>query len=126
MPPINSDALIEANYPELSAAQRRRLRAVKDPYSRKETMKSLRQMTMGALHELGGQKWLVEQANRYPVAFMALVAKNLPFERKADGDGEMRIVVITVGNGKVMRQEARGVINTPLELIDETVIDAEP
>lgn len=38
----------------------------------------LKTMILGALDELGGQTWLVEQARHEPVAFMALLARLLP------------------------------------------------
>ena len=44
----------------------------------------LRAMISGALHELGGQAYLVRQAKENPTAFMALLAKILPREIKAE------------------------------------------
>ena len=109
----------------LPPAEARRRRHEYDPYSRKAIAQSLQQMIMGALAELGGQSWLVKQADKYPVAFMALVAKNLPFEaRRPDQDG-LKIVVITSGNGEVVREDAPGVLNTPLPFKSRRVIDAE-
>jgi len=123
MPPMNRDALFQAQYPNLTTAERRRKRAEIDPYSRKEIAHSLQNMIMGALHELGGQKWLVKQADKYPVAFMALIAKNLPFEaRKGSGD-TLKIIVETTGGGEVIREDAPGVINSPLKLVSRRVID---
>lgn len=39
---------------------------------------TLRGMVLGALDELGGQQWLIEQARSEPKAFMALLARLLP------------------------------------------------
>jgi hypothetical protein len=125
--PINKDALFEANFPHLHGAARREARAKFDPYSRKEINRSLQQMIMGALHELGGQRWLVKQATQYPVAFMALAAKMLPFEKK-NGDGaDIKIIIETINheNREVFKEDAPGVINTPLKLVSRDVIDIE-
>ena len=123
MPPVNMDALFEAQYGHLHGAERRRKRAEFDPYSRKAIQQSLQQMIMGALHELGGQRWLVKQADKYPVAFMALIAKNLPFEaRKGSGD-TLKIIVETTGGGEVIREDAPGVLNSPLKLVSRRVIE---
>lgn len=123
--PINMDALFEANHGHLHGAARREARAKFDPYSRKEINRSLQQMIMGALHELGGQRWLVKQATQYPVAFMALAAKMLPFEKK-NGDGaDIKIIIETIGKDAqpVFREDAPGVINTPLKLVSRDIID---
>lgn len=120
------DALFEANYGHLHGAARREARAKFDPYSKKAIQQSLQQMIMGALHELGGQRWLVKQANQYPVAFLALAGKMLPFE-KGKTDPEFRIVIEQVGgdNRQVFREDARGVLNTPLKLVSRDVIDVD-
>lgn len=44
----------------------------------------VRAMIHGALDQLGGQSYLVEQARANPAAFMTLVGKILPKEIKAD------------------------------------------
>jgi hypothetical protein len=127
---INKDALYADQMVGLDAAQQRKRRQELDPYSRKAITQSLQQMIMGALHELGGQRWLVKQADKYPVAFMALVAKNLPFETRKQSDDGIKIVVITNGNGETVKEDAPGVINSPLKLIsrryaENQVVDAE-
>ena len=38
----------------------------------------LTEMIDGALSELGGMKWLVEQGRENPTAFMSLIGKRLP------------------------------------------------
>jgi hypothetical protein len=37
-------------------------------------------MILGALHQAGGEDWLLEQANANPVAFMTLIGKILPLQ----------------------------------------------
>jgi hypothetical protein len=120
---INKDALFEDEMRGLSAAEQRKKRHEYDPYSRKAIRQSLQQMIMGALHELGGQRWLVRQADKYPVAFMALVAKNLPFEARKPHEDGVRIVVITSGNGEVVKEDAPGVLNSPLKLVSRRVVE---
>lgn len=124
MPPINMDALFEANNPDLRGAARREARAKFDPYSRKEVQKSLQKMIMGALQEVGGQRWLVKQANAYPVAFMGLIAKYLPFEARQNSGDPIRLIVETIPGGVMIREESPGVINSPLQMISRTVIEA--
>ena len=48
------------------------------PGSPNKLTKSLREMILGALHEVGGQAWLVRQAQREPKSFMALLGRILP------------------------------------------------
>ncbi|MBU2721998.1 hypothetical protein F6A13_08195 [Acidithiobacillus sp. 'AMD consortium'] len=48
------------------------------------TTASLKNMITGALDELGGQAWLVEQARQDPRAFMALLSRLIPSEIKAE------------------------------------------
>lgn len=50
---------------------------IKKGTPRKETQ-LLTEMIDGALSELGGMKWLVQQGKENPVAFMSLVGKRLP------------------------------------------------
>ena len=40
---------------------------------------ALQDVILGALSNAGGQAWLVEPAEKNPVAFMALVGRALPF-----------------------------------------------
>jgi hypothetical protein len=114
---INIDAAFEAHYGHLRGAERRAKRAEFDPYSRRAINQSLQQMIMGALQEVGGQKYLVKQAERYPVAFMALVAKMLPIESRDGGGQTMKIIVETTGGTPVYAEDAPGVINTPVKML---------
>lgn len=114
---INRDALFEANYGHLRGAERRIKRAEVDPYSRKAINQSLQTMIMGALQEVGGQRYLVKQAERYPVAFMALIAKMMPLEARNGGGETLKIIVETTGGTPVFAEDAPGVINTPVKML---------
>jgi hypothetical protein len=123
--PINMDALFEANNPDLRGAARREARAKFNPYSKREVQKSLQMMVMGALQEVGGQRWLVKQADKYPVAFMGLIAKYLPFEARAGSGEPLHLIIETVPGGVVIREDAPGVINSPLRIVSRNVIEAD-
>lgn len=45
--------------------------------------KTVKEMLLGALDELGGQTWLVEQARAEPRAFLTLLARLIPTESAA-------------------------------------------
>ncbi len=52
-------------------------------------------MIEGALKAAGGQKYLTEQANKNPVAFMNLVAKVLPMQVQGQGaNGEILVQIV--------------------------------
>ena len=46
--------------------------------------KILKDMVLGALDDVGGQKYLAQQARENPTAFLTLVGKVLPLQIKAD------------------------------------------
>ena len=123
--PINMGALFEATHPDLHGAARREARAKFDPYSSRAIKQSLQQMVIGALHELGGQRWLVQQGQKYPVAFMGLISKYIPVETKGGGGEETRIVVEVIPGGVIIREDAPGVINSPLQIQSRNVIEAD-
>lgn len=47
-----------------------------------KTTKALKDMILGALEDVGGQKYLNQQAKENPVAFMTLLGKVVPSEIK--------------------------------------------
>jgi len=49
--------------------------------------KLIKDMIIGALDKLGGEKYLQEQAIKHPGAFMTLVGKTLPMQVTGDGGG---------------------------------------
>lgn len=53
--------------------------------------KELKEMILGALSDVGGQKYLALQAKKQPVAFMALLGKVLPHQIAGDGGGPIHI-----------------------------------
>lgn len=58
----------------------------------------LRDMVLGALHAVGGQKYLERQAEDKPEAFIPLVGKCLP--KDVNIGGGLKINVNLVGNGR--------------------------
>lgn len=59
---------------------------------RKETI-MLTEMIDGALSELGGMKWLVQQGRENPVAFMTLIGKRLPRDVTLSGNPEAPLLL---------------------------------
>lgn len=55
----------------------------------------IRELILGALLDVGGQKWLAEQAQKNPVAFMGLIAKVMPSEVKATLDNRVTLNIVT-------------------------------
>lgn len=49
----------------------------------------LKSMILGALSEVGGQKYLAEQAEKNPAAFMTLIGKVLPLQVTGEGGGAL-------------------------------------
>jgi hypothetical protein len=60
-----------------------------------KTTKIIKEMISGALDELGGQSWLVEQARAEPKAFMQLIGKLLPLQLANDPDAPLTNTKIT-------------------------------
>lgn len=56
----------------------------------------LKDMIRGALDDVGGQKYLAEQAILNPVGFMGLVGKILPKDMNVSGDLAAHLVVEVV------------------------------
>ena len=50
-------------------------------------------MLLGALQEVGGQSYLVEQAQNNPASFMSLIGKVIPREIKADITGTLESIL---------------------------------
>lgn len=63
------------------AAGMGRKRGVPNKFTR-----ALKDLILGALAEVGGQAYLVEQARANPATFLTLVGKVLPLQVKAAGD----------------------------------------
>lgn len=57
--------------------------------------KELKDMILGALDQVGGQQYLVDQAIENPTAFMSLVSKVLPKDINANTTGEMKVTILT-------------------------------
>lgn len=55
----------------------------------------LKDMIEGALQDVGGRKYLKEQAEKNPAAFMALIGKCLPKDVNASVQGNITLQVVT-------------------------------
>lgn len=60
-----------------------------------KTTALIKEMIVGALDELGGQAYLVQQGRQSPTAFMALLSKVLPMQVTGADDGPLNIQTIT-------------------------------
>jgi hypothetical protein len=60
------------------------------PGSLNKTTAGAKAMVLGALEQLGGQQWLVEQARENPTAFLKLLERLIPraVEESDAGDGD--------------------------------------
>ncbi len=56
--------------------------------------KELSQMVLGALDELGGQDWLVQQARDEPSVFIPLLGKCLPKDIRIGGGLKLRVNLV--------------------------------
>jgi hypothetical protein len=54
----------------------------------------LKDVILGALSDAGGEAWLVEQARKSPVAFMALIGRVLPLQVNDGGADPMVQAVV--------------------------------
>lgn len=59
--------------------------------------KTLKEMILGALDDVGGQKYLMQQARENPAAFLSLVGKVLPMQVTGEGGGA---IVVTWASEK--------------------------
>lgn len=64
---------------------------------RNKLTKNIRLMVLQALDDVGGVKYLVEQAKENPAAFMTLIGKVIPPELKIDATGENISVTVNFG-----------------------------
>jgi len=64
------------------------------PGAQNRTTRTMKEMLLGALSDLGGQRWLVEQARENPTAFLKLLERLIPRaveEPDADDDDDLFI-----------------------------------
>jgi len=54
----------------------------------------LKDMILGALDKAGGEKYLAEQADKNPAAFMTLVGKVLPLQVAGDKENPLSMVAV--------------------------------
>jgi hypothetical protein len=62
--------------------------------ARNKLTRDVKEMILGALNAKGGQKWLEEQAEANPVAFMTLLGKILPMQLTGSESEEIKICVV--------------------------------
>lgn len=74
----------------------------------------IKTMVLGALNDVGGQRYLAEQARQNPVAFLGLVGKILPLQ-------------LTGQNGAPLKVDFRWADDRPVVTLDASAlsIDAE-
>lgn len=99
-PPVDSSA----------AGKRKAARDANHIPSRREVEQSIREMVIGALHDLGGQHWMVKTAQRFPIAFATLVSRTMALEEEQGPKTITFHVVIEDPRGEV---PMAGVINMP-------------
>jgi hypothetical protein len=64
--------------------------------------RDIKEMVLGALNELGGTKYLAEQAQKNAAPFLALVGKVLPHTIIGTGaDGAIEIKLVKFGEPKI-------------------------
>jgi hypothetical protein len=63
--------------------------------SRNKVTASLVEAIDTAFTQLGGAKWLKEQAQEQPQAFMQLLGKRIPRDLKLGGDAQILVTVVT-------------------------------
>jgi hypothetical protein len=56
--------------------------------------KDIKEMILGALSAVGGQRYLEEQATANPAAFMTLLGKVLPLQVSGEGGGPMEVKLV--------------------------------
>jgi hypothetical protein len=61
--------------------------------------KALKDLILGALKDAGGQKYLADQANSNPSAFLSLLGRVVPQELKADLTAKSEVIVVERGYG---------------------------
>ncbi len=66
-----------------------------------KTTALLKDMILKALDEAGGVKYLIAQAEANPTAFLTLVGKVLPLQVTGDGNGPLKIEVVTYADRHV-------------------------
>lgn len=75
--------------------------------SQNKVTKAVKEMIEGALHDLGGQAWLVKAAKKNPGAFMSLLAKILPKDIKVEGEVKHTLEQLVTQSLQQTRDEAR-------------------
>ena len=78
--------------------------------------RDIKEMVLGALNELGGTKYLAEQAQKNPAPFLALLGKVLPHTIISTGaDGAIEIKLVKFGEPKTIDTVASTVTDAIVE-----------
>lgn len=84
--------------------------------------RSIKEMILTALHDVGGAEYLAQQAHANPVAFMGLVGRVLPLQLANEGGGALQVEFRWANE-----PPASVTIDAePVVVSDETNGDAEP
>jgi len=94
---------------------------IKNPGSSKKTKKALNDMILGALEAKGGQKWLEEQAEKYPIAFMSLLRSLLPYVIQGDANNP----IVTEVRRVIVRPPHKAEKGEIIEGVAETIVENE-
>ena len=68
-----------------------------------KTTTALKEMILAALEDAGGQKYLAEQAQKNPSAFMALLGKVLPMTLDGSMDHSINVQIVRFSERNVSR-----------------------
>ena len=78
--------------------------------------RDIKEMVFGALNELGGTRYLGEQAQKNPAPFLALLGKVLPYTIISTGaDGAIEIKLVKFGEPKTIDAVASTVTDAIVE-----------
>jgi hypothetical protein len=72
--------------------------------SKNKATKALKDMILGALSDVGGQKYLERQAIENPVAFMSLIGKVLPTTLAGADGGPLRLTLEALVHASLVRE----------------------
>lgn len=66
------------------------------PGTPNKVTKELKDMILGALSDVGGQAYLVKQAQKNPATFMTLLGKVLPMQVTGEGGGPIQVQEVRI------------------------------
>ena len=87
--------------------------------------KAIKDMILGALDDVGGQKYLVQQAKRNPVAFIGLLGRILPHELRASVGGGVWTIHRSYGMKPVEQMTDKEIEEELAQLQDQRIVPGE-